>query len=88
MSQIKYEISTRSGQTAHVAFITKTRHAQGTEKPFKASEAVRIIGNDINGYRIDFAGNVAGAWLPWEAVTEQVYTCLANAKAAVRAYAV
>ena len=87
----KYESSTRNGNTCHVTYVEKTRQRADNGASFKTREAVRIIGNDAQGYRIDFAGNIAGAWLPWEPVTEKVFTgktALRDARRAVKEYAV
>lgn len=68
----------------YVAHVKKPRRAFDGRK-FTAHEAVRIT-KEKGGYRIDFAGNVAGAWLPWEAIDEVSHRTVASAKKAVRAY--
>jgi len=74
------------GDVAHVAFITKNRiDVRG--RPFKANEAVRaMLERGQKYYRIDFAGNVAGAWLPFEAIDSVHYPTLTAAKAAIQTY--
>lgn len=74
---LKYELPTRNGNTTtHIARILKTQ-----ETSFKAPEAVRIIGNDADGYRVDIAGRVA-----WESVSEETFETVRAAKACARAY--
>lgn len=54
-------------------------------KSFKALEAVRAI-KEGDHWRIDFAGHVAGAWLPWEAIDEVKYPDLPSAIKAAKTY--
>lgn len=70
----------------HVRFIKKARPGMCNGRPLIVTEAVRVT-NEAGGYRIDFAGNVAGAWLPWEPIDETVYRTVTAAKKAVAAYA-
>lgn len=89
---IKWE---RKDADIWVAFVKKPRVAIGGRK-FVATEAVRIerkerrstIGNYKSyDYFIDFAGNVAGAWMPWEAIDAIGFRrSMAAAKKAVREY--
>lgn len=69
-----------------VAFVQKSREdLRG--RSFRAQEALRIIrerGSDV--YRLDFAGAVAGSWLPWEAVTDESFQTVAAAKNAAIDY--
>ncbi len=68
-----------------VAFIKKERESLSGKK-FNVTEAVRIT-KESNGYRIDFAGHIAGAWLPWEPIETTPFGTIALAKKAVSAYA-
>ena len=68
-----------------MAFIKKPRIDVGGRR-FIAHEAVRAA-KEPGGWRIDVAGNVAGAWLPWEAIDSIEYPTVAAAKKAIRAYA-
>jgi hypothetical protein len=55
-------------------------------KPFTTTECCRII-PEGEGFRIDFAGHIAGTWLPWEPINDTVYPTVNKAKAAIRTYA-
>ncbi len=72
------------GRGVLVASIIK-RRTDIRGKEFDAPEEVRII-HESGGYRVDFTSAVAGAWMPWEAVTEEVFKTVDAAKAAARTY--
>jgi hypothetical protein len=82
MAKITFE---RKSETVVVAFIKKA-HIDYRGKRFMANEAVRAI-LESGGWRIDKCGNIAGAWLPWEAIDQVFYPTLSEAKRAIRAYA-
>jgi hypothetical protein len=71
--------------TLYVTHIRKQR-ADIYNRRFTANEACRAIKED-NGWRIDFSGNVCGAWLPWEPITSTPYPNLKEALKAIRTYA-
>lgn len=83
--RIQFEEKVGPRGSVHVAFIKKPR-IDVRDRRFIAEEAVRAV-QEPGGWRIDFAGNVAGAWLPWEAIDNVEYPTLAAAKKAIRAYA-
>lgn len=61
-----------------VAFADKNRRdIRG--RAFKGFTAVRVI-KESEGFRADFTGAVAGAWMPWEPITSVSYKTLAEAK--------
>jgi hypothetical protein len=83
---MKWEKKESPGRpTVWVTFIKKDRISIAGRE-FKADEAVRII-SEKSGFRVDFAGSVAGTWLPWEAVSNTVFSTLQEAKQTAKDYA-
>lgn len=80
---MKFEkVVSPGGQVAYVAEVSRRRtDIRGHE--FMSREAVRII-QEPNGWRIDRAESVAGAWMPWEAIVAVTYGSIKAAKAAIR----
>lgn len=82
---MKWEKKETPGKpTVWVTFIKKERTSISGRK-FQANEAVRII-SEGSGFRVDFAGSVAGTWLPWEPVTNTVLPTLSQAKEVAKDY--
>lgn len=68
-----------------VAFIKKAKiDIRG--KRFFGDEATRAI-KEFDGWRVDKCAAVAGAWMPWEAITSEVFPTLDAAKETIVAYA-
>lgn len=81
---IKFE---QVSENVFVTKVTKTLVSAVTGKPFRAVEACRAI-LEHDGWRIDFAGNIGGSWLPWEPITDEVFPTSKKALTAIRKYAV
>jgi len=52
----------------------------------KSFNAIRVIKEGPN-YRVDKTSAVAGAWMPWEPVTDRPFKTMAEAKKAANRYA-
>ncbi len=61
------------GRGVHVGFFTKAHGKRKIER------AVRIQQEAV-GFRIDVTSAVAGAWMPWEALTSEVFTTFEQAE--------
>ncbi len=62
------------GRGVHVGFFTKAHGKRKIER------AVRIQ-QEAAGFRIDVTSAVAGAWMPWEALTTEVFPTFEAAEA-------
>jgi len=67
-----------------VAFLTRERCASFTGRKFRAFEAARAVNLRGEGWRIDWCGAVAGAWLPWEPIDTITYPDAQAAQQAIR----
>lgn len=57
------------------------------ERPKQSLKAVRTI-RESDGWRIDQAGSVAGAWLPWEPISDTRFGDQDSAEKAIRSWAI
>lgn len=79
---VKFE---KMSPTVHVAFVSCAR-TDSRGRRFTSKEAVRAI-KERDGWRIDKASAVAGAWMPWEPIDRKAYRSSSSAKTAIRKYA-
>ena len=74
------------GRGTHVAFINTPIFRDSVLNPGKRHfsrwvfGAVRVIRESVGAFRIDRCNAVGGFWMPWEPVTDEVFTSSAKAK--------
>lgn len=84
-AKIKWE---KKAPGIFIAIATKKRiDIRGRE--FNATTGLRIAkekADGKSGYRVDHCSAVAGAWMPWEAVSDTYHRTLAAAKRTAREF--
>lgn len=82
----KFEKLVRGSSVVYASYVTYEKEAFLSGKKFLARDAVRAK-KESGGYRIDRAELVAGTAMPWEPISEEVFSSAAKAQAAIRAWA-
>lgn len=70
--------------TIYIAFLKRFR-TDIRDRQFTAIEAIRMK-REVLGWRLDTCGNIAGVWLPFEAINDTHYPTLDDAKQAAIDY--
>lgn len=85
--KLKFETKTHpmTGATVLIAF-GKRKVTRYTGETFHQHVGLRVA-KELPGWRVEFAGLIAGAWMPWELITEEAFPTAAAAKKAAQAFA-